>query len=156
MTQRAARASLALASAALASLALAFLAPAPAMAQPPAQIQRAPAKPQQAAPAPEAPTPPYEPQLLRLSEILGALAWLREVCGDNDGDQWRASMRRLMEAEAQTEPRRERLAGAYNRGFRSYETLHRTCTPNARTIIERFLDEGGKIAGDISSRFGSG
>ena len=61
----------------------------------------------------------------------------------------RRDLRRLMEAEAQTEARRERLAGAYNRGFRSYEMLHRTCTPGARTIIERFLDEGGKLAGDI-------
>ena len=137
--------------AALACLALALLAQRPVFAQ-----AQAPAKPQQAAPAPEAPPPPYEPQLLRLSEILGALAWLREVCGDKDGDQWRASMRSLMEAEAQTEPRRERLAGAYNRGFRSYETLYRSCTPNARTIIERFLDEGGRLAGDITGRFGGG
>ena len=94
--------------------------------------------------------------MLRLSEILGALAWLRDVCGDKDGDQWRASMRALMEAEAQTEPRRERLAGAYNRGFRSYETLYRSCTPNAETIIERFLDEGGKLANDVTNRFGGG
>ncbi len=137
-------------------LALAIFAQDPAQAQ--SAAQRAPAKPQQSAPqaSPEAPPPPYEPQLLRLSEILGALAWLREVCGDNDADQWRASMRKLMEAEAQTEPRRERLAGAYNRGFRSYETLYRSCTPNARTIIERFLDEGGKLAGDITGRFGGG
>ena len=120
-------------------LAFVFLAQAPALAQ-----------------APDAPPPPYEPQLLRLSEIMGSLAWLREVCGDNDGDQWRAGMRRLMEAEAQTEARRERLAGAYNRGFRSYEMLHRTCTPNTRAIIERFLEEGGKLAGDITGRFGGG
>ena len=65
-------------------------------------------------------------------------------------------MRALMEAEARTEARRERLAGAYNRGFRSYETLYRSCTPNAQTIIERFLDEGGKIANDVTNRFGGG
>ncbi len=133
------------------------------LAQGPAEAQtqgtsRAPAKPQQSAapPAQEAPPPPYEPQLLRLSEILGAMAWLREICGDKDGDQWRAGMRKLMEAEAQTEPRRERLAGAYNRGFRSYETLYRSCTPNAQTIIGRFLDEGEKLANEITGRFGGG
>jgi uncharacterized protein (TIGR02301 family) len=135
----------------LASAALLALAPAPASAQSGGRPQ-APA----ATPAPEPPPPPYEPQLLRLSEIMGALAWLRELCGDRDGDQWRAGMRALMEAEARTEPRRERLAGAYNRGFRSYETLHRSCTPNAQTIIERFLDEGGKIANDVTNRFGGG
>ena len=139
----------------LAALMLLALAPVAAQAQAPSG-----ARPQQLAPTPpspqEAPPPPYEPQLLRLSEILGALSWLREICGDKDGEQWRASMRALMEAEAQTEARRQRLAGAYNRGFSNYETLHRTCTPNAETIIERFLDEGGKLASEVTNRFGGG
>ena len=132
-------------------VALAALAPITALAQ-------SGARPQPPAPAPaqEAPPPPYEPQLLRLSEILGALSWLREICGDKDGEQWRASMRSLMEAEAPTEARRQRLAGAYNRGFRNYETLHRACTPNAEIIIERFLDEGGKLANEVTNRFGGG
>ncbi len=135
----------------LVGLTLAALAPVAAQAQ-------SGARPQQQAPAPaqEPPPPPYEPQLLRLSEILGALSWLREICGDKDGEQWRASMRTIMEAEAQTEARRQRLAGAYNRGFRNYETLHRSCTPNAETIIERFLDEGGKLANEVTNRFGGG
>jgi len=140
----------------LAALMLLALAPVAAQTQAPSG-----ARPQQQAPTPpplaqEAPPPPYEPQLLRLSEILGALSWLREICGDKDGEQWRASMRALMEAEAQTEARRQRLAGAYNRGFSNYETLHRTCTPTAETIIERFLDEGGKLANEVTNRFGGG
>ena len=138
----------------LMALALAAMPPVAAQAQ-------SGTRPQQQAPTPpppaqEAPPPPYEPQLLRLSEILGALSWLREICGDKDGEQWRASMRALMEAEAPTEIRRQRLAGAYNRGFSNYETLHRTCTPNAETIIERFLDEGGKLANEVTNRFGGG
>jgi len=131
--------------------ALLALAPQAALAQSTPRPQ-----PQNQPPAQEAPPPPYEPQLLRLSEILGALSWLREICGDKDGEKWRASMRALMEAEAQTEARRQRLAGAYNRGFSNYETLHRTCTPNAETIIERFLDEGGKLANEVTNRFGGG
>jgi len=140
----------------LAALLLLALAPMTAQAQAPSG-----ARPQQQAPTPpppaqEAPPPPYEPQLLRLSEILGALSWLREICGDKDGEQWRASMRAIMEAEAPTETRRQRLAGAYNRGFRNYETLHRTCTPNAEIIIDRFLEEGGKLANEVTNRFGGG
>ena len=137
--------------AALACAGLLALAHLPALAQSGARPQ-----PQAPQSAPEPPPPPYEPQLLRLSEIMGALSWLREICGDKDGDQWRARIRALMEAEARTEPRRERLAGAYNRGFRSYETLYRSCTPNAQTIIERFLEEGGKLANDVTNRFGGG
>jgi uncharacterized protein (TIGR02301 family) len=131
--------------------ALLALAPQTALAQSAPRPQS-----QNQAPAQEPPPPPYEPQLLRLSEILGALSWLREICGDKDGEQWRSSMRALMEAEASTEARRQRLAGAYNRGFRNYETLHRACTPNAEIIIERFLDEGGKLANEVTNRFGGG
>ena len=134
----------------LATLGLLALSPMAAQAQSGARPPQAPA------PAQEAPPPPYEPQLLRLSEILGALSWLREICGDKDAEQWRTSMRALMEAEAPTEIRRQRLAGAFNRGFSNYETLHRTCTPNAETIIERFLDEGGRLANEVTNRFGGG
>ena len=119
-------------------------------AAPPAPA--APAPPPAATPEP--PPPPYEPQLLRLSEIMGALAFLRDLCGDKDGTDWNARMGALIEAEAKTEARREKLAGAYNRGFRSYEVVYRACTPAANLIISRYLDEGGRIARDISSRFG--
>ncbi|PWB81653.1 MAG: TIGR02301 family protein [Methylocystaceae bacterium] len=121
--------------------------------------------PQQAAPpAPGAaspgavvdgPPPPYEPQLLRLSEILGALAFLRDLCGAKDGDDWRAKMASLLEAEAKTAARRQKLAGAFNRGFRGYETTYRACTPNAESAISRYLEEGGRIAHDITYRYGN-
>jgi uncharacterized protein (TIGR02301 family) len=104
--------------------------------------------------APEGPPPPYEPQLLRLSEILGALSYLRDICTAHDGDAWRAKMAALLEAEAKTQTRRERLAGAFNRGFRGYEVIYRTCTPNADTVIARYLNEGGRIARDINYRYG--
>ncbi len=121
-----------------------------------------PKQPQQAAPAPGAPgaaadgpPPPYEPQLLRLSEILGALAFLRDLCGAKDGEDWRAKMASLLEAEAKTGQRRQKLAGAFNRGFRGYETTYRGCTPNAEAAIARYLDEGGRLAHDIAYRYGN-
>ena len=119
-----------------------------------AQTARPRAAPPATAPAPEPPPPPYEPQLLRLSEIMGALAYLRDLCGQRDGGEWNTRMRELIEAEGKTEARREKLAGAYNRGFRSYEVIYRACTPAADLVISRYLDEGGRIARDISTRFG--
>jgi uncharacterized protein (TIGR02301 family) len=111
------------------------------------------AKPEQS--AVEGPPPPYEPQLLRLSEILGALSYLRDICEARDGEAWRAKMSALLDAEAKTQTRRERLAGAFNRGFRGYEVIYRTCTPNAETVITRYLSEGGQIARDINYRYGA-
>jgi uncharacterized protein (TIGR02301 family) len=134
-------------------------APAPAPSAPRPVVRPAPAPgtgPSATQPnMPEGPPPPYEPQLLRLSEIMGALTYLRNLCGDNDGDSWRTQMRGLLDAEAQAPNRRERLAGAYNRGFRGYEIQYRACTPNARVVIQRFLDEGERLARDVTGRFGN-
>lgn len=103
----------------------------------------------------EAPPPPYEPQLVRLSELLGSLAYLRDLCGDKDGDDWRGKMSALIEAEAPSGPRRDKYVAAFNRGFRGYELTYRRCTPNARDVTARYLDETAKISKDVSYRFGT-
>jgi uncharacterized protein (TIGR02301 family) len=123
----------------------------PAFAQQAAPKPPAPAEP---APAAVEPPPPYEPQLLRLAEIIGALAYLRDLCGGHDGDAWRAEMASLLDAEARTETRKESLAGAYNRGFRGYQLSYRACTPAAQEVIARFLDEAAKISTDLANRYG--
>ena len=116
-----------------------------------------PAPNAKATPAPEAEAPPapYDPELLRLAEILGALTYLDELCAANPPGDWRAKMQALLEAEAKTEARKERLAGGYNRGFRDYERIYRLCTPNAQAIISRFLAEGGRIAHEVVNRYGA-
>ena len=117
-----------------------------------------PARPPEPAPQPPpaAPPPPYEPQLLRLAEVMGALSYLRDLCGMQDGDKWRARMAALLETEATTPARKERLAGAYNKGFTGYEATYRVCTPNAELVIDRYLEEGQRIARDVANRFGGG
>ncbi len=121
--------------------------------------QPAPAKPaaaaEQPAPAPAAePPPPYEPQLLRLAELMGALSYLRDLCGAHDAEAFHAKMASLLEVEAKSETRKESLAGAYNNGFRGYELSYRVCTPAAHEIIARFLDEAAKISTDVANRYG--
>lgn len=130
--------------------------PAPAPQQPRRPAAPAPVSPAPVPAPPETP-PPYERQLLRLSEILGALEWLTSVCGQDTAakanGEWRARMLALIESEGATSQRRERLAGGYNRGYRGYETTYRACTPNARLVIARFLEEGGRIARDVGNRY---
>ena len=120
-------------------------------AQPAAPKPHAPAGP---APAVVEPPPPYEPQLLRLAEIMGALAYLSDLCGAHDADAYRAKMAALLEAEARSEARKESLAGAFNTGFRGYALSYRACTPAAQEIIARFLDETAKISTDLANRYG--
>ena len=42
---------------------------------------------------------PYDDRLLRLSEILGAVHYLRELCGAEEGQQWRERMSELVQSE---------------------------------------------------------
>ncbi|HXN88736.1 MAG TPA: TIGR02301 family protein [Methylocella sp.] len=126
-------------------------------AKPKAAIAAKPATGAKTAPAPEAepPPPPYDPEIQRLAEILGALTYLDALCASNPPGDWRAKMQALLEAEAKTAARKQRLAGSYNRGFQDYERTYHLCTPNAQAIIGRFLAEGGKIAHEVVNRYGA-
>jgi len=105
-------------------------------------------------PTPTETAPPYEPQLLRLAELMGALSYLRDLCHAGDGALFRDKMARLLEAEAHSEERKSTLAGAFNRGFGDYALTYRTCTSNAREVISSYLEESGRIARDIAGRYG--
>jgi uncharacterized protein (TIGR02301 family) len=96
---------------------------------------------------------PYEADMVRLAEILGALHYLRAICGANEGQTWRNEMQALIDAEASGGDRRERLIGSFNRGYRGFQQTYRTCTPAANIAIRRYLDEGAKIARDITARY---
>jgi uncharacterized protein (TIGR02301 family) len=126
----------------------------PGEAAPPKSPPLPPVAPAAPPPAPETTLPPYEAQLDRLAELIGTLAFMRDLCGADDGAAWHDKMASLLDAEAKTSARKERLAGSYNRGYQGYQLIYRTCTPSARAVIARSLQEGGQIASDLSIRFG--
>jgi uncharacterized protein (TIGR02301 family) len=96
---------------------------------------------------------PYDGELQRLSEILGALHYLRAICGANEGEKWRNEMQALLAAEAPSGERRNKLMVSFNRGFRGFQQTYRTCTPAAGVAIRRYLAEGAKIAREITARY---
>lgn len=97
---------------------------------------------------------PYERDLLRLAEILGALHYLRPLCGQDDAATWRDKMSALISADNGPVDRRERLAGAFNGGHRGFEMNYRTCTPSADVAIKRYLSEGARLSREIAARHG--
>jgi uncharacterized protein (TIGR02301 family) len=135
-------------------------APAPTQPQPqgrPAQPGQGAAQPpqqQQAAPVPEPPPAPYEKELLRMAEIIGSVAFLRSLCTTPDAGEWPQRMQQLLDAEGTTPGRKERLAGAYNRGYRAFALTYRVCTPSATEATNRYLKEGDQIARGLSGRYG--
>jgi uncharacterized protein (TIGR02301 family) len=96
---------------------------------------------------------PFDGSLQRLAEILGALHYLRNVCGANEGQKWRNEMQSLIDAEAPSGDRRLRMIASFNRGYRGYQQSYRTCTPAAELVIRRYLEEGSKIAREMTARY---
>lgn len=89
---------------------------------------------------------PYDAQIYRLSEILGAVHYLRELCGAEEGQAWRAQMRALVSAEGTSALRRAKLVDNFNKGYRGYARTYRTCTTPALVAIKRFMRQGAGIA----------
>ena len=42
---------------------------------------------------------------------------------------------------------------SFNHGYRGFAQSYRTCTPAADLVIRRYLEEGQKIARDITGRY---
>ena len=107
----------------------------------------APARAQAQTPA------PFDTNLQRLAEVMGALHYLRGICGANEGQKWRNEVQALIDAEAPAGERRARMIASFNRGYRGFQQSYRTCTPAADLVIRRYLEEGSKIAREVTARY---
>jgi uncharacterized protein (TIGR02301 family) len=96
---------------------------------------------------------PFDAGLARLSEILGSLHYLRGLCGANEGNKWRGEMQALVDAEAPNGERRSKFIAHFNKGYRAFQESYRSCTPAADLVIRRYLDEGSKIAREVTARY---
>jgi uncharacterized protein (TIGR02301 family) len=129
------------------------------VANPPAAVKprgQASTPPQSAGPpvpAPQDQPAPYDHDLQRLSEILGALHFLRGICSSNEGQKWRNEAQTLIDTEAPAGDRHDQMIASFNRGYRGFQESYRSCTPAANLVIRRYLEEGAKIAREITARY---
>lgn len=93
---------------------------------------------------------PYDSKLMRLAEILGAVHYLRELCGAQEGQVWRDQMKELLRNEGTTAVRRAKLVNSFNDGYRGYRRTYRTCTQSATVATTRFSSEGATIAASLA------
>jgi len=96
--------------------------------------------------------PPYQQEMERLANIMGALYHLDELCLNSTID-WRQEFADLMELDEVDEDRQERLTAAFNNGYLDFSRLHVRCTANAETVTRRFVVEGAEITKNIHTRF---
>lgn len=94
-------------------------------------------------------TKPYDDKIMRLSEILGAVHYLRELCGAGENQLWRDRMRDLIAAEGSTALRRAQLTRSFNKGYNSYSRTYNACTQSAKTAVGRFLVEGAQLSDEL-------
>jgi uncharacterized protein (TIGR02301 family) len=101
---------------------------------------------------------PYDNKLMRLAEILGAVHYLRELCGAGEGQLWRDQMEEILKKEGTTAVRRAKLVNSFNDGYRGYRRTYRTCTQSATLATRRFSAEGAQISASLAqtSVFASG
>jgi uncharacterized protein (TIGR02301 family) len=92
---------------------------------------------------------PYDKELFQLAEILGAVHYLRALCGADEGQKWRDQMSELVDAEGASALRRAQLVRSFNKGYRGYGRTYRRCTELAELSIERLMSEGRTLAGRI-------
>ena len=97
--------------------------------------------------------PALEESLSRLSEIMGALHYLRGLCTPAEGNRWRGEMQALLDAEGTNPERKSRMVASFNRGYGNFQQTYRTCTPAAELAVKRYLDEGVKLARDVTARY---
>ena len=93
---------------------------------------------------------PYDGKLMRLAEILGAVHYLRELCGAQEGQIWRDQMKEILRNEGTTAVRRAKLVNSFNDGYRGYRRTYRTCTQSATLATTRFSTEGASIAASLA------
>lgn len=97
---------------------------------------------------------PFEPGLMRLSEVLGSLHFLRNLCGEK-GDTWRGEMEKLLASENPDPERKARLTASFNRGYRSFAGTYTSCTLSATEAIARYMKEGEALTREIASKYGN-
>ena len=101
----------------------------------------------------DVPSTPYDPDLLRLAEILGSLHFLRRLCNASEGPIWRDAMAELLEAERPSAERERALTNQFNRGFAAFNRTYTTCTPAAVRAAELYQGEGVRLSSRIVTRY---
>ena len=98
--------------------------------------------------------PPFQAKLERLSEILGSVHYLRNLCGEKS-TVWRDKMDELLTAENPPDERRSRLVARFNRGYRSFASTYGNCTESAALALKRYTREGEGLTKEIVLRYGN-
>lgn len=86
----------------------------------------------------------------RLSEILGTIHHLRDICGANDGPLWRNKMIDMINVAELNATQRQVMISHFNDAFYQARTRYPTCTTNAAKRANKLFDEAHRLAARLS------
>jgi uncharacterized protein (TIGR02301 family) len=98
--------------------------------------------------------PPYHAKLLRLSEVLGSVHFLRNLCGEA-GTSWRDKMGELIDSEKPLPARKAQLTASFNHGYRAFDSVYVRCNGSAIEALNGYMKEGAALSQEIASRYGN-
>jgi uncharacterized protein (TIGR02301 family) len=97
-----------------------------------------------------------EARLMQLSQILGALHYVRKLCAPSDGDFWRDRMMEMIRLEKPSVAEREQLIQQFNVGYDDATSRFPTCTADARSFASDTAKQGEKVALGIANSINMG
>lgn len=100
--------------------------------------------------------PSYDKNLQRVSELIGALTYLSDLCAEHTAQQsrLRQKMQAIIEADTANEPERKRqLIAKFNKGYRSFSSVYTGCTDRAKRVIANYRQESTHLVEDMLARF---
>ena len=91
-------------------------------------------------------------EMMRLAEVLGAVHYLRPLCGSREGQKWRNQMIRMLDAVPTARDEREVLISHFNIFYYRYRDAYPRCTGKAARDANRLVSEGQRLAEALARR----
>ena len=97
--------------------------------------------------------PPFEDDLLRLAEIIGALEYLHPLCARQKAGVWKVEMANLLDSVGADPARRARHIAHYNQAYARFTQLHRSCTEVTTKIVDIYEKEAIVLTRQMANEF---
>jgi uncharacterized protein (TIGR02301 family) len=95
-------------------------------------------------------------RLLRLSELLGELHYVRSLCEPNDPGFWRDRMNEMIRLEKPPIQQRNNMINQFNAGYTSASYRFTACTAQAKSYASTAAREGQSIAQQLGTEIDTG
>lgn len=98
------------------------------------------------APEAEAQSNRAQRDLVRLSEILGSLHYLRGNCVRSERNEWQRSFERLLVLQNPSAALKKNMNGAFNNAYNYYHRNYPTCDPVAARVARDLARDGERLS----------